>query len=164
MDFKPKVTTFKQRVLVSTILYFIWGFYNVINMYVTSNFQIKILPEYWNVFWYMLQAGSLGCRLGWSLVLGYVSGAPLGSTLWNQEGQNGMGQRNTSQITLVHIGCSWRGCWFKPAHWQHFQQLDTESLKGGQDRTSPCSPHSMITAAEVGDEDVLWGKLLMTDM
>ena len=64
----------------------------------------------------------------------------------------------------VHIGCSWRGCWFKPAHWQHFQQLDTESLKGGQDRTSPWSPHSMITAAEVGDEDVLWGKLLMTDM
>ena len=50
MDFKPKVTTFTQNVLVSTILYFIWGFYNVINMYVTSDFQIKILPKYWDFF------------------------------------------------------------------------------------------------------------------
>ena len=143
-------------------------------MYVTSNFQIKILPEYWNVFWYMLQAVSLGCRLGWSLVLGCVSGIPLGSTLLNQGGQNRMGQRNTDQMTLadhtgvwsddgspglswlvhwpgchtspgwaVHIGCSRRGCWFTLANWQHFQQLDSESLKGGQDSTSPCSPHSM---------------------
>ena len=53
----------------------------------------------------MLQAGSLGCKLRWSLVLGCVSGGPLGSTLWNQEGQNGIGQRNTGQMTLAdHMG------------------------------------------------------------
>ena len=77
---------------------------------VISNFQIKILPEYWNVFWYMLQAGCLGCRLGWSLVLGCVSGVPFGSTLWNQEGRNKVGQREgsswiTGQMTWAdHMG------------------------------------------------------------
>ena len=138
---------FTQKVLLSTILYFIWGFYNIINLYVTSNFQIKILPKYWNVFWHM-QAGSLRCRLRWSLVLGCISGVPLGSALWNQEGRNRIGQRNTGQMTLadhmgvwsdegfpglswhstgqavippprwvVHIACSWKGWWFKLAHW-----------------------------------------------
>ena len=70
-------------------------------MCVISNFQIKILPEYWNVFWYMLQSGSLACRLGWSLVLGCVSGVPLGSTLWNREGRNRVGQREGSSCITV---------------------------------------------------------------
>ena len=56
---------------------------------------------------------------------------------------------------VVHIGCSWRGWWFKLAHWQHFQQLDSESLKGGLDNMSPCAPTACVTAPEVGDEDVL---------
>ena len=87
---------FTQKVLVSTILYSIWGFLNVISTCVTSNFQIKVLPKYWDVFWYMLQAGSLECRLRLSLVLGCLSGLPLGSTEWNQEGRNGIGQKERS--------------------------------------------------------------------
>ena len=60
----------------------------------------------------------------------------------------------------LHLGCPQRGWWFNVAHWQHLQQLDNKSLKGGQDNMSPCSPWACITAPEVGDEGVLWGKLL----
>ena len=44
----------------------------------------------------MLQAGSLECRLRLSLVLGCLSGLPLESTVWNQEGRNGIGQKEGS--------------------------------------------------------------------
>ena len=54
--------------------------------------------------------------------------------------------------------------WFKVAHWQHLQQLGNECLKGGLNSTSPCPPTSCVTAPEVGDKDVLWGKLLMTEV
>ena len=54
--------------------------------------------------------------------------------------------------------------WFKVAHWQHTQQLGNESLKGGLNSTSPCPPHILCHSSKVGDEDVLWGKLLMTDV
>ena len=64
----------------------------------------------------------------------------------------------------LHRGCPQRGWWFKVAHWQHFQLLDNESLKGGQDSTFPCPPWACITAPEVDDEGVLWGKLLMTNV
>ena len=57
-----------------------------------------------------------------------------------------------------------QGWWFKVIHWQHLQLLDNKLLKGGQESTSPCSPWACITAPEVGDEGVLWGKLLMTDV
>ena len=53
----------------------------------------------------MLQAGSLGCRLRWSLVLGCVSGLPLGST------QGGKKQgRAEERIKLHHWpdDLSWR--------------------------------------------------------
>ena len=43
----------------------------------------------------MLQAGSLGCRLGWSLVLGCVRGCPWGQH-WSQEGRNRVRQRKGS--------------------------------------------------------------------
>ena len=81
-------------------------------MCVTSNFQIKALPKYWNVFWHVLQAGSLGCRLGWRLVLGCVSEVPLGSSLWNQEGRNRIEQRErssciTGQMTWADPMESW---------------------------------------------------------
>ena len=63
----------------------------------------------------MLQAGSLGCRLRWSLVPGCVSGLPLGSTLWNQEGGNRVGQTEgsswiTGQTTWADPlgGLEWR--------------------------------------------------------
>ena len=142
----------------------------------------------------MLQAGSLGYTLRWSLVLGCVSGVPLGSTLWNQEGRNRVRQREGSswitgpddlswpygglewrwhlRVVLthpmtrplylhldgsLHVGCPQRGWWFKVAHWQHLQLLDNESLKGGQDSTSPCPPSVCIKALEVGGEGVLWG-------
>ena len=64
----------------------------------------------------------------------------------------------------LHVGCPQRGWWFKVAHWQHFQLLDNESLKGSQDSTSPCPPWARIIAPEVGDEGVLWGRPLMTDV
>ena len=64
----------------------------------------------------------------------------------------------------LHAGCPQRGWWFKVAHWQHCQLLDNESLKGGQDSTFPCPPWACITAPEVDDEGVLWGKLLMTNV
>ena len=64
----------------------------------------------------------------------------------------------------LHVGCPQRGWWFKVAHWQHLQLLDNESLKGGQDSTSPCPPGHVSPALEVGDEGVLWRKLLMTDV
>ena len=44
----------------------------------------------------MFRVGSLECRLRWSLVLGCLSGVPLESTLWNQEGRNGIGQKERS--------------------------------------------------------------------
>ena len=134
MDFKPKVTTLIQKVLVSTILYFIWGFYNIINLYATSNFQIKILPKYWNVFWHM-QAGSLGCRLRWSLVLGCISGVPLGSVLWNQEGRNGIRQRNTGQMTLAdHMGV-WSDEGSPGLSWQvHWPGCHTSPWMGSANR------------------------------
>ena len=148
----------------------------------------------------MLQAGCLGCRLGWSLVLGCVSGVPFGSTLESGGKKQGRAEgrikldhwpenlswphgslewRWPSRFVLTrplarlsylyldgswHPGCPQRGWWFKVTHWQHFQQLDSESLKGGLDNMSPCAPTACITAPEVGDEDVLWGKRLMTDM
>ena len=64
----------------------------------------------------------------------------------------------------LHAGCPQRGWWFKVAHWQHFQLLDNESLKGGQDSTSQCPPLVCIKAPEVGGEGALWGNLLMTDV
>ena len=160
-----------KKVLVFTILYFIWGFYTVINMYATSNFQINILPEFWNVFWYVLQADSLGCRLRWSVgmcvrgALG-VNTVESGGMKWDRTEEHwpddlswpglewwglsgGCPDTSTGQAVIpppgwvVHIGCSRRGWWFKLAHWQHFQQLDSESLREGQDSTSPCSPRSM---------------------
>ena len=55
--------------------------------------------------------------------------------------------------------------WFKVAHWQHLQQLGNESLKGGLNSTCvSMSCHILCHSSKVGDEDVLWGKLLMTDV
>ena len=44
-----------------------------------------------------------------------------------------------------HPGCPHRGWWFKVTHWQHFQQLDSESLKSGQ-HVSMCS-HGMCNSS-----------------
>ena len=60
----------------------------------------------------MLQAGSLGCRLRWSLTMRCLSGVPLGSTLWNQEERNRVRQRErsswiTGQTTLANPVWVW---------------------------------------------------------
>ena len=161
-------------------------------MYITSNFQINILPEYWNIFWYVLQADSLGCRLGWSVgmcirgALG-VNTVASGGMKWDRAEEHwpndlswphgGLEWWGLSRVVLTrplarlsylyldgswHPGCPERGWWFKLAHWQHFQQLDSKSLREGQDSTSPCPSIARVTAPEVGDEGILWGKLLMT--
>ena len=78
-------------------------------MCVISNFQIKALPEYWNVFWHVLLAGSLGCRLQWNLVLGWVSGVPLGPTLVASGGNKQ--DRAEGKIKMHH--------WLDDLNWLH---------------------------------------------
>ena len=60
----------------------------------------------------------------------------------------------------LHLGCPQRGWWFKVAHWQHLQLLDNKSLKGDRTARLHVPTTACIPAPEVGDEGVLWGKLL----
>ena len=157
-------------------------------MCVISNFQIKALPEYWNVFWHVLLAGSLGCRLQWNLVLGWVSGVPLGPTLVASGGNKqdrAEGKIKThhwlDDLNWPHGELEWRwpfrviltcpvarylylhtdgtlqrSCplktWcLKTAHLQHFQQLESESLKGGLGSPSPCYATACVTVPDMGD-------------
>lgn len=45
------------------------------------------MPKCWNLFWYMLQVCSLGCRLKWSLLLECLSGVPFEPTLVESRGK-----------------------------------------------------------------------------
>ena len=126
---------------------------------------------------------------------GCISGVPLGSALWNQEGWNGIGQSNTGQMTLAdHMGVwsdegspglswhiHWPGChtspWMGSAHRLLLEGLVISTCPLSTSSSWTASPWrevrtaclhvpltACITAPEVGDEGVLWGKLLMTDM
>ena len=62
----------------------------------------------------------------------------------------------------LHRSCPQRGWWFKVAHWQHFQQLDKKSLKGGQGSVFPCPPIACVTAPVLVIRMYSHRKLLVT--